>query len=564
VDLRRLIVLARAWLPLALIAAALAGVGGFLVSNLEQPVYEARTRLIVGQALSATNPEYTQLLVAQNLSATYAVVAETGPILEAVGSKLSPPLSPGAVASRVQVDAPRDSTFLYITAQDPDPARAAEIANALAAQLIAAAPSIQGREAAFQESIDQDLAATQVLIERTQARADALIAVANPTAEQEADLQALEGRLASLRSTYTTLLSFSSGSATNLLTVLDPAAPPTAPVSPRVLFNTLLAAALGMLVVIGVAFVAEQLDDRIKDPDAVQDVAGLSTLGTIARMTSGRGRKEFYQLACLLYPRSSFAEAYRTLRTNIEFASLDTPVRTLLVTSSAPGEGKTVTAANLAIVFAQSGRTVILVDADLRKPGVDSIFDLPNTRGLTDLLRHQSIGVEAVANSTEQDNLRVVTTGPLPPNPAELLGSKRMRTVVERLQEAADLVIFDSPPLLAVTDAAVLGSFLDGTLFVIDAAKGRRRLVRMGREALARSGAKTLGVVLNRVPAVTRFGYGGYYGRVEETPAAAVVDIVAERRGASVDPSASSANVQPRRAARARTSANRSRSAPRS
>ena len=106
------------------------------------------------------------------------------------------------------------------------------------------------------------------------------------------------------------------------------------------------------------------------------------------------------------------------------------------------------------------------------------------------------------------------------------------------MQEAADLVIFDSPPLLAVTDAAVMGSFLDGTLFVIDAAKGRRRLVRMGREALARSGAKTLGAVLNRVPAVTRFGYGGYYGRVEETPAAAAIDIVAERRGASIDPSA--------------------------
>ena len=317
------------------------------MSNLEQPVYEARTRLIVGQALSAANPDYSQLLVAQNLTATYAVVAETSTILGAVGSKLSPPLSPGALASRVQVDAPRDSTFLYITAQDTVPARAAAIANTLADQLIAASPSIQGREAVFQQSIDQDLAATQALIDRTQARADALIEVADPTAQEETELLALEGRLASLRSTYTTLLSFSSGSATNLLTVLDPAATPTAPISPRVLFNTLLAAALGMLVVVAVAFVAEQLDDRIKDPDAVQDVAGLSTLGTIARMTSRRGRKDFYQLAGLLFPRSSFAEAYRTLRTNIEFASLDTPVRTLLVTSSAQGEGKTVTAANL-------------------------------------------------------------------------------------------------------------------------------------------------------------------------------------------------------------------------
>ena len=254
-------------------------------------------------------------------------------------------------------------------------------------------------------------------------------------------------------------------------------------------------------------------------------------------MTSGRGRKEFYQLAGLLYPRSSFAEAYRTLRTNIEFASLDSPVRTLLVTSSAPGEGKTVTAANLAIVFAQSGRTVILVDADLRKPGVHVIFDLPNTRGLTDLLRHQSISVDAVANSTEQDNLRVVTTGPLPPNPAELLGSKRMRTVVQRLQEEADLVIFDSPPLLAVTDAAVLGSYLDGTLFVIDAAKGRRRLVRMGRETLARPAQHAWG---GTQPGTCRHAVRlrRLLRSREETPGAAVDDIVAERRSAPIDPSA--------------------------
>jgi len=537
VDLRRLIALARTWLPLALVSTALAGVGGYVVSNLEQPVYEARAQLIVGQALSASNPDYSQLLVAQNLSATYAVVAKTGPVLEAVGSRLDPPLSPGALAGRVRVDAPRDSTFLYISARDTDPARAASIANALAAELIAAAPTIQGREATFQQSIDRDLAATQVLIGRTQERADALIQLANPTLQQEAELQALEGRLASLRSTYTTLLSFSSGSATNLLTMLDPAATPTSPVSPRILFNTLLAAALGMLVVFGVAFLAEQLDDRIKDPDAVQEVAGLSTLGTIARMTSGRGRKEFYLLAGLLFPRSGFAEAYRTLRTNIEFASVDSSARTLLVTSSAPGEGKTVTASNLAVVYAQSGRKVILVDADLRKPGVNVIFDLPNTRGLTDMLRHESIRVDAVANPTEQANLRVVTTGPLPPNPAELLGSKRMQTVLQRLQQDSDLVIFDSPPLLAVTDAAVLSSFLDGTIMVIDAAKGRRRTVRMGRETLSRAGATVLGAVLNRVPAVTRFGYGDFYGRIEEDQRTRHVDVVAERRGASIDPS---------------------------
>jgi capsular exopolysaccharide synthesis family protein len=147
------------------------------------------------------------------------------------------------------------------------------------------------------------------------------------------------------------------------------------------------------------------------------------------------------------------------------------------------------------------------------------------------MFRHESISVDAVANSTEQDNLRVITTGPLPPNPAELLGSKRMQAVLQRLQQESDLVIFDSPPLLAVADAAVLSSFLDGTIMVIDAAQGRRRNVRTGRETLSRAGATVLGAVLNRVAAATRFGYGGFYGHAEERP----IDVVAERRGATIE-----------------------------
>jgi non-specific protein-tyrosine kinase len=524
------------------LAAVLAGTAGFVVSNLQQKVYEAKATLIVGQALSTANPDYTQFLVAQNLSATYAAVAETRPILERLITELRLGITPAALSEQVQVTAPRDTTLLYITAQDTVPARAAAIANALAEQLIAVSPTIQGREAAFQESIDQDLTATQVLIERAQARADALIRLEERSEKQDAELLALEGRLANLRSTYTTLLSFASGSATNLLTVLEPADAATSPVSPRTLLNTLLAAALGMLMVIGIAFVAEQLDDRVKDPDAVKEVTGLSTLGTIARMRTDRGRKEVYQLASLLFPRSSAAEAYRALRTNVEFASVDAPIRTLLVTSAAPGEGKTVAASNLAVVFAQAGRRVLLVDADLRKPGVHVIFDMPNTRGLTTMLRDDSITVDSVANSTEQDNLMVLTTGPLPPNPAELLGSQRMQTVLGRLRQSADLVIFDSPPLLPVTDAAVLSSFLDGTLLVIDAAHGRRRLARMAMEALARADAKVLGAVLNRVAAVSQSEYGGYHDVQIESAQGGTLrshmpDTAVERPGTSADAS---------------------------
>ncbi len=245
-------------------------------------------------------------------------------------------------------------------------------------------------------------------------------------------------------------------------------------------------------------------------------MTGLSTLGAIFRMKGDRARSEIYRLAALLYPRSGASEAYRTLRTNIEFASVDAPIRTLLVTSSVPGEGKTVTAANLAIVFAQAGRRVLLVDADLRKPGVHPLFDLPNAHGLTTLLRSDEADLDAIAHPTEQANLRVLTTGPLPPNPAELMGSQRMRTVLERLKASADLVVFDSPPLQAVTDAAILSSFLDGTLFVIDAGHSRRRAVRLAREALARAGANVLGVALNRIPARADSDYASYYGGYHE------------------------------------------------
>ena len=216
--------------------------------------------------------------------------------------------------------------------------------------------------------------------------------------------------------------------------------------SPTTLLNTLLAAVVGLLLAVAVVAVVEYLDDRVKDADAVQEVAGLSTLGTVARMKNDADQAEFYRLATLLYPRSAVAEAYRTLRTNVEFASVDAPIRTLLVTSSAPNEGKTVTAANLAVAFAQAGRPTILVDADLRKPAVHVIFKVPNQHGLTTMLRADAATVDTTAHATDQANLRIITTGPLPPNPAELLGSQRMRAIVERLRSEAELIIFDAPP----------------------------------------------------------------------------------------------------------------------
>jgi capsular exopolysaccharide synthesis family protein len=515
----------RAWVWLFVAAALLAGAAAYLVSAALPKVYEGKATLIVGQSTQAANPDLNQLLASQRLSQTYADLATTGPLLEQVIAKNGLGVTPDEFRKRIVATAPRDSTLVHLIVQDGDPARAAALANSLAAEMIAASPAIAGRDSQVQRFIDSDLAANQAQIEETQAEIQRLTSLPSRSAADEQLLQALQGRIVILRQTYATMLGFSSNSGTNLLTVVDPAAPPQQPASPRVLLNTILGALLGLLAAVGVAFLRDHLDDSVKTSDDVEAVAGLPTLGTITKMRGAGGRSEIYQLATLLYPRGPVAEAYRTLRTNVEFAAVDAPVRTLLVTSAIPGEGKTTTAANLAVVFAQTGRRTLLIDADFRKPGVHRIFDLPNDRGLSNLLRSDATSLDDVAQATEQENLRVVVTGPLPPNPAELLASQRMRTILDRLAGAADLVIIDSPPVQAVTDAAILASIVDGTLFVVDAGRTPRGAVRKGREALAKAEARVLGVALNRLSEKSSGGYYyyDYYGTSgaearEETP----------------------------------------------
>jgi len=314
-----------------------------------------------------------------------------------------------------------------------------------------------------------------------------------------------------LRETYATMLGFASGRGANLLTVVDPAAPPSEPAGPRVLLATLIAAAIGFLVALGVVYLLDYLDDRLKTSDDVENVLGLPTLGMITKMRGGNERGEMYRLATLLYPRSPAAESYRSLRTNTEFASVDAQTRSVLVTSSVPGEGKTTTATNLAVAMAQAGQKTILLDADFRRPGVHKVFNLSNTAGLSTLLRRDQTPVLQTVQETEQDDLLVITTGPLPSNPAELLRSKRMAAVLQELTVMADFVVIDSPPVQAVTDAVILSSITDGTLLVIDAGRTHRGTAAAAREALAKTGARVLGVVLNRMDSKSAYSYD-YYG----------------------------------------------------
>ncbi len=518
-DRHRELALIRARLPILIVCVLLAAVGAFLFSNVQSKVYEARASLIVGTSINQVNPDLTGLLASQQLAATYATIATTRPVLNTVIAKVGLNQTAEQLLKNITASTGTDSTFLTISVRDGDPVKAAAIANTLADQLIAVSPALQGQTIDIRKSVDEYLNATQAQITSAQAQAVTLSAIQNRTTAQEASLTSLQDQLVSLRATYATLLAFSSAGAANLLSVIEPAVAPDTPISPRPLLNVLLAAVLGLLISGAVILVAAYLDDRIKTPEDVEDVVGLPTLGSVASMGGDRGRSEIYRLVTLLYPRSAVAESYRMLRSNLEFARVDRPIHTILVTSALPGEGKTVTAANLAIAFALEGRRVLLVDADLRKPAIHNLFDVPNTQGLTTMLRSDSVSLESVAHTNEQERLRVLTSGPLPPNPAEMLGSQRMLTVLQRLQASQDVLIIDSPPLRAVTDAAILSAFVDGTLLVIDARKSRRPAVRLGREALNRVNAQVLGVVLNRVPKPSNAGeplFDGYHEETEE------------------------------------------------
>ena len=213
------------------------------------------------------------------------------------------------------------------------------------------------------------------------------------------------------------------------------------------------------------------------------------------------------RLITLSQPRSAAAEAYRSLRTNLMFSSVESPIQTLLVTSAARDDEKSVTLANLAVTFAQSGNKTILVDADLRQPAQHTIWDMDNGRGLSNMMLDDDAISDPPLQRTDIDNLLVLASGELPPNPADLLSGKRMDAIIAGLKDRADYVLFDSPPILAATDAALLGIKLDGALLAVRAGSTRRDHTAQARQALERVHVRIVGAVLTNAPRESRIAY---------------------------------------------------------
>ena len=298
--------------------------------------------------------------------------------------------------------------------------------------------------------------------------------------------------------------------------VVDQAETPRAAVSPNSFSNLLIGILGGLVLAIGIAFAFEYGDDRIKNPDELKKSLGLPFLGMIPALFDKSGSSPLVTGGT----PAIFGESFRSIRTNVLFSSADEGSRLVVITSSAPGEGKTAVSTNLSVALAQAGHRVLLIDADMRKPRVHDVFSHPLTPGLSNLLVGDSLPSEAV-HDTPQHGLWLTPAGTCPPNPAELLGSKKFRDLTVFLQQYFDWIIVDTPPVMAVTDAAIVANLAHGVLFVVGAEMTSRRVARRAVEQLEMSQARFLGAVLNRVDLehnayyysrYYRPEYGGYYG----------------------------------------------------
>lgn len=219
-------------------------------------------------------------------------------------------------------------------------------------------------------------------------------------------------------------------------------------------------------------------------------------------------------LITLTRPSSVIAEQFRTIRTNIQFSMVDQELKTLAITSAGPGAGKSTIAANLAVTFASQGKKVLLVDADMRKPTVHKTFRLPNHDGLTTLLTEKNIQISNIAHRVPSEGLFIITSGVIPPNPSELLASKRMDYLMNEFEKSFDLIIFDLPPVVAVTDAQVMASKVDGTIFVIPKGLTNKEMVLQSKDLLEKVHANVIGAIFNRVE-LSGDNYYYYYGEKE-------------------------------------------------
>lgn len=513
-EIRHYISLLWRWWWLLLLGVVLGGSTAYVVSKNTTPLYQAMALYIIDQAPSGTGNDYAQALFEQKLAQSYIRMVNTRPVREETIRRLEleRELSQGALAGKVSISTLADTQLLAIRVEDTDPERAADIANTIGFVFIEQNQARENqRYAGPIANWEQRLSEISVEIRELEIQISQAGEAVTP--EEAAALSRLQTLLNESRIHYTdafnrlNALQVSQAQTSNNLIQIEAAQVNRTPIRPRTGSTVLLALIVGGMLALAVIFLVDYLDDTVKSPQEIMADTGLSTLGTIT-MIKGEGAVE--RLVTATSPRDPVSEAYRVLRTNLGFTAVDGELNSVLITSPSPGEGKSTTAANLAVVMAQTGKRVILVDADLRRPVQHKIFNTANNQGLTTAILDNHTPVTHHLQKTKLPELRIMTSGPIPPNPAELLNSQRMSQVMAELLPECDLIVFDTPPLLTVADASILASRTTGTLLVVESNQTRRATLTQAVERLGNSNAHVSGVVMNKLNPRRLHGYSYY------------------------------------------------------
>ena len=514
-ELRQFVTVIWKRLWLIVFATILVTVMTYYMSATMTPIYSAAATLEIDLGSDPRSDIWSAAVASERLAKTYVEQIKAPVLLR----QASEALGVGIRAADVAVSQVRDTQLINITVESPDPGFAQAAANRVTEVFIQQNEAKQ--QARFdngKRDLDRQVADLEKSIEETQ---KAITSLGVPEDPKNAympeftrlELSGLQTQLSSYQTRYTILLKsgedfrLAAARQADNLRVFSAAELPRSPVKPRVMLNTMLGLISGLVLGVSSAFLMEYLDDTIKTADDVTASLGLTTLANVVRL--GRVKKPEDSLVTSLGHRSPAVEAYRTLRTNLEFCALGNPTGSILVTSASPREGKTTTIANLGIIMAQAGQRVALVDTDLHRPMLHRVFDLDNTAGLTSLFIDKEIGLDTVMKPTQVENLSVLTSGPVPPNPAEFLAAQRMNQILEEMKGRAEVVLLDSPPVLAVSDAGILGPKVGGVLLVLDVRMAREGAAKKAQESLEQAGAKIIGVVLNKQSAKKGTGY--YY-----------------------------------------------------
>lgn len=483
--------LAVAVTTLVVLAAALA------YSFVKTPVYTAKATVLVPeqQASNALNIQNSQLPASDALIRALSddqQFAQGDAVKQAAQQLLG-------FKAKASVGMSSTADVLTFTANSTDKAGSAAIANAFAKAFISA------RRINQVSQYTQQVSALQASITQLQQRQAAL-------SPKDPQFAALAQSIDSLVQSVQQAQAASQVAGQVGPSVVQAATVPTSPSSPNPVRNGLLGLVVGLILGVGLAFLFERLDDGVNSREAAEAATeGLPIVGLIPMVDAWKV-KDSHHLALVEDPTSNVAEAYRTLRTSVQFLSIDEPRHVLGVTSSVPNEGKTTAVANLAVSFARAGQRVVVVSCDLRRPRLHTFFGDNDRNGLTSVLVGQCTLGEALHPVKGEPNLRVIPSGPIPPNPAEILSLDRVREVVDVLVDNSDLVLLDCPPVLPVTDTLLVSRLVDGMLVLASAKTTSRRDLHRTVELLKQVHAPLIGTILNRVPVDGGYSYGYGYG----------------------------------------------------